>query len=293
MPWLQLTFYSTKDDAEKLADLLSEVDASAVTMQDAADQPLYEPPPGTTPLWQLTNVVGLFDDSHDAKAIVQQLTNQWSGELPEYRSEIIEDQAWERAWMDDFKPMRFGERLWIVPSWSEPPERNAINILLDPGLAFGTGTHPTTRLCLEWLDAHEIAGQTVIDYGCGSGILAIAAALLGAEKVIGVDNDPQALLATMENARRNHVVESITCYLPKEAPDRPADMLLANILAGPLLELAPRLSALVNSNGRIVLSGILPEQAAEISSAYAPWFEMQSAVEHDGWIRLEGVKRPA
>lgn len=293
MPWLQLTFFSTKDDAENLAELLSEAGAAAVTMQDAADQPLYEPPPGTTPLWQLTNVVGLFDDSHDAKAIVQQLTNQWSGELPEYRSEIIEDQAWERAWMDDFKPMRFGERLWIVPSWSEPPERNAINILLDPGLAFGTGTHPTTRLCLEWLDAHEIAGQTVIDYGCGSGILAIAAALLGAEKVIGVDNDPQALLATMENARRNHVVESITCYLPKEAPDRPADMLLANILAGPLLELAPRLAALVNSNGRIVLSGILPEQAAEISSAYAPWFEMQSAVEHDGWIRLEGVKRPA
>jgi ribosomal protein L11 methyltransferase len=291
MPWLQLTFYSTKDDAEQLAELLSEADAAAVTMQDAADQPLYEPPPGCTPLWQLTNVVGLFDASHSADVIVQQLTKQWSGELPDYRSEILEDQAWERAWMDDFKPMRFGERLWIVPSWSEPPDNEAVNILLDPGLAFGTGTHPTTRLCLEWLDAHQVNGQSVIDYGCGSGILAIAAALLGAESVMGVDNDPQALLATMENARRNNVMEAITCYLPKETPDQPAQLLLANILAGPLIELAPRLAALVHDDGNIVLSGILPEQATEVSDAYLPWFAMQPAREHDGWIRLEGTKR--
>ncbi len=292
MPWLQLTFYSTKDDAEKLADLLSDADAAAVTMQDAADQPLYEPPPGTTPLWQLTNVVGLFDASCSADAIVQQLMSQWPGELPEYRSEILEDKAWERAWMDDFKPMQFGERLWIVPSWSEPPEADAVNILLDPGLAFGTGTHPTTRLCLEWLDAHEVAWQSVIDYGCGSGILAIAAALLGSENVIGVDNDPQALLATMENARRNNVLPAITCYLPKETPQQPAQLLLANILAGPLIELAPRLAELVSAAGHIVLSGILPEQAAEVSAAYTPWFEMQPAVEHDGWTRLEGRKHP-
>lgn len=291
MPWLQLTFYSTKDDAENLAELLSEAGAAAVTMQDAADQPLYEPPPGTTPLWQLTNVVGLFDVSHNVDSIVQQLAEQWPGELPEYRSEILEDKAWERAWMDDFKPMRFGEHLWIVPSWSEPPDTDAINILLDPGLAFGTGTHPTTRLCLEWLDAHNVTGQSVIDYGCGSGILAIAAALLGAESVVGVDNDPQALLATMENARRNNVMEAITGYLPKEAPTQPAQLMLANILAGPLIELAPRLAALVDDGGNIVLSGILPEQAAEVSDAYLPWFIMQPAVEHDGWIRLEGVKR--
>ncbi len=293
MPWLQLTFYSTKDDAEKLAEQLSACGAVAVTMQDAADQPLYEPPPGTTPLWQLTNVVGLFDESHDSEAVVHQLLDLCSGELPDYRSEMIEDQAWERAWMDDFKPMRFGKRLWIVPSWSEPPEPDAVNILLDPGLAFGTGTHPTTRLCLEWLDSHEVAEQTVIDYGCGSGILAIAAALLGAKKVIGVDNDPQALVATIENARRNHVQESITGYLPREAPDEPAQLLLANILAGPLLELAPRLAALVVEGGNIVLSGILPEQASEVSAAYSPWFAMQPAVEHDGWIRLEGIKQLA
>lgn len=289
MPWLQLTFYSTKDQAETLADLLSEADAAAVTMQDAADQPLYEPPPGATPLWQLTNVVGLFAEGTDGDAVVQQLKAQWQGEFPDYRSEVLEDQDWERAWMDDFKPMRFGERLWIVPSWHEPPAGDAVNILLDPGLAFGTGTHPTTRLCLEWLDGHDISGKTVIDYGCGSGILALAAALLGAASVLGVDNDPQALVATLDNAQRNGV--HIQAYLPKEAPTEPVDILVANILAGPLIELAPRLATLVKDGGAIALSGILPEQAEAVSVAYDKWFALEPAVEHDGWIRLEGIKR--
>lgn len=289
MPWLQLTFYSTKDKAEALADLLSETGASAVTMQDAADQPLYEPPPGATPLWQLTNVVGLFVEDTDSEAVLRQLKSAWPGEFPDYRSEVLEDQDWERAWMDEFKPMRFGERLWIVPSWHEPPEGDTVNILLDPGLAFGTGTHPTTRLCLEWLDGHEIQGKSVIDYGCGSGILALAAALLGAASVIGVDNDPQALVATLDNAQRNGV--NIRVYLPKEAPSEPVDILLANILAGPLIELAPRLAARVKPGGAIALSGILPEQAASVSAAYQEWFTMAPAVEQDGWIRLEGVKR--
>jgi len=289
MPWLQLTFYSTKEKAEALAELLSEAGAAAVTMQDAADQPLYEPPPGATPLWQLTNVVGLFEEDTDGDAIVQQLKGQWQGEFPEFRSEVLEDQDWERAWMDEFKPMRFGERLWIVPSWHEPPEGDTVNILLDPGLAFGTGTHPTTRLCLEWLDGHDVAGKSVIDYGCGSGILALAAALLGAASVIGVDNDPQALVATLDNAARNGV--SLRAYLPKEAPQEPADILVANILAGPLIELAPRLAALVKQGGAIALSGILPEQAESVSSAYTEWFVMQPPVEHDGWIRLEGIKQ--
>ena len=289
MSWLQLTFYSTKEKAEALADLLSEAGAAAVTMQDAADQPLYEPPPGATPLWQLTNVVGLFEESTDGDLVVQQLQAQWQGEFPDYRSEVLQDQDWERAWMDDFKPMRFGERLWIVPSWHEPPEGDTVNILLDPGLAFGTGTHPTTRLCLEWLDGHEIEGKTVIDYGCGSGILALAAALLGAASVIGVDNDPQALVATLDNAARNGV--TIQVYLPKEAPQEPVDILVANILAGPLIELAPRLAALVREGGDITLSGILPEHAEGVASAYSEWFAMQPAVEHDGWIRLEGTKR--
>jgi len=289
MPWLQLTFYSTKESAETLADLLSEAGAAAVTMQDAADQPLYEPPPGATPLWQLTNVVGLFDADFDSDAIVAELKAQWSGDFPDYRSELLEDQDWERAWMDDFKPMRFGQRLWIVPSWHDAPESDAVNIMLDPGLAFGTGTHPTTRLCLEWLDANDVQGKTVIDYGCGSGILALAAALLGAEQVIGVDNDPQALVATLDNAQRNGV--SIQVYLPKEAPQDPADIMVANILAGPLIELAQQLSARVKTGGAIALSGILPEQAEDVASAYSEWFAMQPPVEHDGWIRLEGIKR--
>lgn len=290
MPWLQLTFYTTKDHAEALSDLLSEAGAAAVTMQDAADQPLYEPPPGATPLWQLTNVVGLFDEGFTSDAVVSQLRGQWPEELPEYRTDILEDQDWERAWMDDFKPMRFGERLWIVPSWHEAPQQDGVNILLDPGLAFGTGTHPTTRLCLEWLDAHPPAGLEVTDYGCGSGILAIAAALLGAESVLAVDNDPQALAATLENARRNQVEERIRAYLPTEAPDESAPLLLANILAGPLIELAPQLASRVSNGGAIVLSGILPEQADAVSEAYRHWFEMAPATELDGWIRLEGVK---
>lgn len=289
MPWLQLTFYSTKDQAETLADLLSEAGAAAVTMQDAADQPLYEPPPGATPLWQLTNVVGLFAEDTNGDALLEQLKAQWQDEFPDYRSEVLEDQDWERAWMDDFKPMRFGERLWIVPSWHEPPAGDAVNIMLDPGLAFGTGTHPTTRLCLEWLDGHDIQGKTVIDYGCGSGILALAAALLEAKSVIGVDNDPQALAATLDNAQRNGV--SITVYLPKEAPTEPVDILVANILAGPLIELAPLLAGLVKEGGAIALSGILPEQADAVSTAYSEWFAMLPAKELDGWVRLEGIKQ--
>ncbi|MCW8828992.1 MAG: 50S ribosomal protein L11 methyltransferase [Gammaproteobacteria bacterium] len=289
MPWLQLTFYSNKDKAEALADLLSETGAAAVSMQDAADQPLYEPPPGATPLWQLTNVVALFDENSDGGGVIEQLKAAWPEALPEYRSEILADQDWERAWMDDFKPMKFGERLWIVPSWHEAPQQDGVNILLDPGLAFGTGTHPTTRLCLEWLDGQALHAKRVIDYGCGSGILAIAAALLGAASVIGVDNDPQALVATQDNAQRNGV--SILTSLPAEVPQNSVDILLANILAGPLIELAPKLAALVKPGGLIALSGILPDQANGVRQTYAQWFNMEAPVEVDGWIRLEGKKR--
>ena len=290
MPWLQFTFYSNKDRAEALAARLEQANALAVSMLDAADQPLYEPPPGATPLWQLTNVLGLFAAEQDPEQLLADLRAGWEGEFPDYRQEILEDQDWERVWMDDFHPMQFGQRLWIVPSWQGAPQQDGVNILLDPGLAFGTGTHPTTRLCLEWLDAHPPKGQRVIDYGCGSGILAIAAALLGADQLIAVDNDPQALLATRDNAQRNGVETHLLPYLPKECPDTPAALLIANILAGPLITLAPRLAELVEQGGQIVLSGILPEQADAVSAAYAPWFTMQPAVEHDGWIRLEGCK---
>ena len=291
MPWLQFTFYTTKEQAEALAARLEQAEALAVSMIDAADQPLYEPPPGATPLWQLTNVLGLFDSERDPDTLLQQIRQDWPDAFPEYRQEILEDQDWERAWMDDFHPMQFGQRLWIVPSWQAAPQQDGVNILLDPGLAFGTGTHPTTRLCLEWLDAHAPTGQQVVDYGCGSGILAIAAALLGAIQVIAVDNDPQALLATVDNAQRNQVATQILAYLPRECPSEPVDLLLANILAGPLIELSPRLAALVREGGHIVLSGILPEQAEEVRQAYQHWFHMQPATEQDGWIRLEGQRQ--
>ncbi len=291
MPWQQITLFTTKDNAEALGEQLEQLGAASVTMQDAADQPLYEPPPGTTPLWAMTNVVGLFGDKADMDAVLQQLRENSPEPLPEYRIEELEDQNWERAWMADFQPMRFGQRLWIVPSWHQPPNPGDVNILLDPGLAFGTGTHPTTRLCLEWLEAQALDGKEVIDYGCGSGILAIAAAKLGARHVWGVDNDPQALLATRDNAARNGIEGAIQVYLPESAPDDRTDILIANILAGPLVELAPRLAELVRRGGTIALSGILAEQAQEVLARYEQWFEMDAPVQLDDWVRLSGTKR--
>jgi ribosomal protein L11 methyltransferase len=291
MPWLQLIFETDADHAPALAALLDEAGAVAVTMEDDADQPLYEPPPGATPLWQATRVVALFEADHDITASLADIGAAWPGELPRWRLEQLEDRDWTREWMDTYKPMRFGARLWIVPSWTEAPDPAGTNNLLDPGLAFGTGTHPTTRLCLEWLDAHPTAGQQVIDYGCGSGILAIAAALLGAEEVWAIDNDPQALIATRDNAERNAVATRIHTALPEGLPPCQSDVLIANILAGPLMELAPHFATLVRPGAAIVLSGILPEQAAEVLATYRPWFDMAAPAEHDGWIRLEGCRK--
>ena len=292
MPWLQLIFETDADTAPELSDLLSETGALAVTMQDDADQPLYEPPPGATPLWQATRVVGLFEADSDMDGVMEAIRAGWAPrELPAWRLEQLEDRDWSREWMDTYKPMQFGERLWIVPSWSEPPRDDSVNILLDPGLAFGTGTHPTTRLCLEWLDRRSPANVQVIDYGCGSGILAIAAAKLGATHVWAVDNDPQALLATRDNAERNMVTEHIATALPEQMPEHVADILVANILAGPLITLALRFSLLVRPGGELVLSGILPDQAAQVLAAYRDWFDMAAPTEHDGWVRLEGTRK--
>jgi len=291
MPWLQLIFETDETHAPALAELLSEAGAVAVTMEDDADQPLYEPPPGATPLWQATRVVALFAAEHDITTTLADVDAAWPGELPPWRLEQLQDRDWSREWMDTYKPMRFGTRLWIVPSWTAAPDPAGTNILLDPGLAFGTGTHPTTRLCLEWLDAHPTAAQQVIDYGCGSGILAIAAALLGAAHVWAIDNDPQALIATRDNAERNAVAARIHSALPAGLPPCQSDVLIANILAGPLMELAPHFAGLVRPGAAIVLSGILPEQAEEVQAAYRPWFDMQPPVEHDGWVRLEGCRK--
>ena len=287
MAWIQLIFTSSPQQAESLSDALSECGAAAVTFQDNADQPIYEPTIGETPLWSATSVIALFDAETDTEALLTALRSQ-IGELPDHRIEAVEDKDWEREWMENFKPICFGEKLWIVPSWHEPPQPDAVNILLDPGLAFGTGTHPTTALCLQWLDKADLTGKTVIDYGCGSGILAIAAALLGANKVIGVDTDPQALEATQANAQRNGVI--IETYLPQHCPTVECDLLLANILAGPLMELMPRFVELTRPDTQLVLSGILDVQADTVSQHYQAEFEMDNAVVLEEWVRLSGIR---
>ncbi|MDX1251879.1 MAG: 50S ribosomal protein L11 methyltransferase [Gammaproteobacteria bacterium] len=291
MPWLQIKLDATPGNAPQLSDLLSEAGAGAVTFQDGSDQPLYEPPPGATPLWTQTQVVGLFEADVDVEAVLDHLRGALGqAGLAGCRVSPLEDKDWERAWMDNFQPMRFGERLWICPSWRTPPDPAAVNVMLDPGLAFGTGTHPTTALCLEWLDRHDLAAGEVIDYGCGSGILAVAAARLGARRVWAVDHDPQALQATMLNAEKNGVSEIVNVVLPKDLPAMCADLLVANILAGPLAELAPLFAERVRPGGGIVLSGILASQAEEVARHYRRWFVMEPQAEREEWVRLSGVR---
>ncbi len=292
MPWLQLALEATPGSAEQLSELLHEAGAGAVTLQDAADQPLFEPPLGTTPLWNTTRVIGLFAADTDIPAVLASLQQQLAPDpLPAWHLNPLEDRDWVRAWMDDFQPMRFGEHLWICPTGYTPPEPQAVNILLDPGLAFGTGTHPTTAMCLRWLDAHAPQGLKVIDYGCGSGILAIAACKLGACHASGVDTDPQALLATHDNAEKNQVSDCIDVCLPADFRSSPVPLLLANILAGPLQSLVPRFSELVEPAGHIVLSGILAEQAEPVMQQYQAAFDIQLVDQQEDWVCLAGRRR--
>lgn len=300
MPWLQIKVKTSPEQAEHYEDLLLAAGCAAVTYQDAEDQPIFEPDLGTTPLWSKTVVTGLFAAEHDLQETLdllhqaQQQIDPQATELPVFKAEILEDKDWEREWMESYHPMQFGQRLWVCPSWREAPDPDAVNMMLDPGLAFGTGTHPTTALCLEWLDSQNLDDQLVVDYGCGSGILGIAALLLGAREVTAVDIDPQALTATRDNLNRNNLAEErLQVYLPAATPGVQADTLVANILAGPLVSLAPTLEALVRPGGKLLLSGLLTEQADEVSAAYSQWFDMEPAVEKDGWIRLTGVKRQA
>lgn len=291
MAWLQLKIDSAKSDAERIEEALELVGAGAIMMEDAADQPLFEPPLGTTPLWDATRIVALFTIDSDIDAIIEFLNDHLDGGLPNYRVEILEDQVWERAWMDHYHPMCFGERLWVVPSWTPPPQPDAINLLLDPGLAFGTGTHATTALCMEWLDGLDLNDKIVVDYGCGSGILAIAALLLGAKHAYCVDIDPQALLATKDNAARNGVADKMSVFFPDAMPNIKADVVIANILAGPLAELAPTLAALCNTNGDLALSGIIDSQVDELVIAYAPWANLDLLKTKDeNWCRLSGKR---
>ena len=291
MAWLQLKIESAKADAERIEEALELVGAGAIMMEDAADQPLFEPPLGTTPLWDATRLVALFTIDSDMEAILEFLNEHLEGGLPSHRVEILEDQVWERAWMDHYHPMCFGDRLWVVPSWTPPPQPNAINLLLDPGLAFGTGTHATTALCMEWLDGLDLQDKIVVDYGCGSGILAIAALLLGAKHAYCVDTDPQALLASKDNAARNNVADKMTVCFPDAMPDIKAGVVVANILAGPLAELAPVLARLCETNGDLAISGIIDSQVEDLKAAYAPWVIFDKLnTKDENWCRLSGKR---
>ncbi|ACV25673.1 50S ribosomal protein L11 methyltransferase [Kangiella koreensis] len=294
MAWIQLKFDYKNPDADSLSDYLMELGALAVTFLDAEDKPILEPKPGETPLWEHLVVLALFEADIDTNSIDTAIqSHQFAQHIgDQYEWEIIRDQDWERSWMDNFKPMQFGQRVWIVPSWCEAPEPDAVNIKLDPGLAFGTGTHATTALCLQWLDGSDLTGKTVIDYGCGSGILAIAALLLGAEKVYAVDIDPQAIEATKQNLQRNGINSNrLVLGLPEQVELPQTDILVANILAEPLRQLAESIANSVQVGGNLVLSGLLETQAAELNSLYSQWFEMDDAKVQEDWARLSGTKK--
>ena len=288
MPWIQISFDCNKDLSTIISDALSAAGAASVTLQDAADQPLLEPGVGETPLWEQVIVTGLFNATTDIDSLADQIQKAIAPEiLPPWRASSVEDKAWEREWMKHFHPMRFGRRTWICPSWQSPPDPEAVNILLDPGLAFGTGTHPTTALCLEWLDEHIQGEETVIDFGCGSGILGIGALKLGAKEVWAVDNDPQALLATRDNAIKNQVDTKIHLRAADEALDFQAGIILANILANPLISLAPLFAAKTITGGKAILSGILTEQRDLVLEAYCTNFKLESSAQNEDWVRLD------
>lgn len=302
MPWLQLKAHVAPEQAEFLEELLLDEGATAIGLQDAHDDPVFEPERGTTPLWEDTILTGLYDDLEGIASMLERIEAAWSEQMPgepcpaiEY--ELLADRDWEREWMDDFTPLRMGQRLWIVPSWHEPPEADAVNLILDPGLAFGTGTHPTTALCLEWLDELAVAGQlaqqTILDVGCGSGILAIAALKLGANHADATDIDPQALQASRDNAERNGIAEEdLNLYYPEQLSDGGGyPIVTANILAGPLVELAPMIAGHVAPGGRIALSGILANQAEDVLQAYAAQgIMMNEPLIREGWVRLSGQR---
>ena len=315
MAWQELHFQCDKDNAELAESLLLENDALSITFVDAGDQPLFEPMPGQSPLWDEIIITGLFpvthlDDANDTNEIkrLDELSLHIASQINATRAWItpLADTDWERVWMSHYHPIECANHLWIVPKWLEPPVSDAVNIIMDPGLAFGTGYHATTRLCLDWLTEQNLngnlAGKTVIDYGCGSGILGIGALLLGAKQVFAVDIDPQAVLATKQNAERNGVADRLQAFLPDDFQQafekNPnvilCDMMIANILAKPLMTLAPYFATLCKPNAQIVLSGLIAEQLDDVRHAYAPYFYLTddfafAKTEDAHWHRLSGV----
>ena len=299
MGWLQISINTTKNHAEIAEDCLFSAGAQTVTLTDAADQPILEPGPEETPVWNNVIITGLFSLEENQQTLLDRIEQCLTGVDFSCDAQILEDQNWTRAWMDHFQAMQFGQRLWVCPLHMDPPEADAINLRLDPGLAFGTGTHPTTSLCLRWLDQNVLDSHnkqsTLLDYGCGSGILAIAACMLGIDHADGVDIDPQALTATHDNAETNQVRDKIETFLPdnyqKQHAGTQYDIVVANILSGPLAELASMLADHTKAGGDIVLSGILREQAEPLIETYSQFFNMDNPVFEEDWVLLHGAKK--
>jgi len=296
MEWQQFVMNLETLDPSSVEEILVRHGAQSVTFSDAGDAPVLEPRPGETPLWNNTRVTGLFDSGVDMAGLLEDLRASLALEqLPDHSLESLADRDWEREWLRDFGPMQFGKRLWVCPAGSEPDQSDTIIVRLDPGLAFGTGTHATTAMCLEWLDAIDLQGRTMLDYGCGSGVLAIAALKLGCKQAHAMDIDVQAVTASRENAAQNDVQDRLMVSASADDIDGEFDVVVANILAGPLVELAASISERVKPGGQLALSGILSEQAAGVIEAYAPWvdFDEPEFREQDGqtWTRLTGRKR--
>jgi ribosomal protein L11 methyltransferase len=307
MPFLELSLIIRTEQQPRVEEALEDLGALSITLRDADaetpdEQAIFEPGVGELPLWPTITLDALFDEHADRRGIAAALGDLLPWLEPDQLSfRDVADQDWERAWMDQFKPMAFGHRLWIYPWNIEPPVDDGnigrsdastrVVVRLDPGLAFGSGTHPTTALCLEWLDGLDLHGRTITDYGCGSGILAIAALKLGAAAAIGIDNDPQALTASADNAARNGVADRLTLFLPEDRPDGATDVFVANILAGPLDTLAPTFAAAAKPGAPFAISGILAGQQDELLARYAEWFEDLRADLRDDWVRISGHRR--
>lgn len=288
MNWRQLSFQTSASLGEDAIEQLEAAGALSVTLTAAENEEIYEPALNTSPLWRQTLVTSLFDEALDLQPLITQLQQNFS--FANYTLELIPEEDWQQNYRKSVQPICIANTLWICPSWHDLPEPNKPHIILDPGLAFGTGTHPTTALCLQWLVENINPGDTVIDYGCGSGILAIAALKLGAKEAWAIDHDPQALEATAENARRNQCSSHLHPALPTEMPPLRADVLVANILSNPLIEMAERFSQLLRPRGRIALSGILSHQAIEVMAAYQTWLQFNPSVIQEEWVRLDGDK---
>lgn len=293
MSWHQISITTEKKTAAEVSDFFSEIGAVSVTYMDAEDQPVYEPAPGETKIWNQTKVIALFELDAEPELVKTLLFTKFKDKnLTHWFQEILADQTWERSWMEHYHPMKFGNSLWVCPTGQEKTEANTTCMVLDPGLAFGTGTHATTALCLEWLADHDLKNKIVIDYGCGSGILAVTALLLGAKEAHAIDIDPQAITATIANAEKNNVLNKIKCYLPEQFKPFQADIVIANILAQPLCELSESISALIKPSGQLVLSGILKEQAKSVVSAYTQHnIQIQTPTIQQDWCRLTGTKK--